>query len=208
MGGVVEVDKKARDRLRGDAGGGFEFGRGPCCERRADHAVAGLLPGITCGVEREGLAGPGWGDHDIDTVAAGSELHDEVHLLGGQFGPATQRVEHDGLVDDTDVAVSSADGMIDESLFEGHQLLGRVERPERGSVDGSAVGTPSQPRSWIGCQHDDCGIAESPVGELLDAGDIGAISQPVTPRARNMSRRSNVLARAVSPPGPRSSPTI
>ena len=135
MGRVVQLDQQTGDRLGGDARGGLEFAGGSCRERRAEHTVTGVLPGVASGIKRERFAGPGRGDHHVDAIATGGELHDEVDLLGGQLGPPSQRVEHELLVDTRDVAVAAFEGLVDESLFEGDQLNRGVPRPERRTFD-------------------------------------------------------------------------
>ena len=99
---MVEINEQAGDGLCGDAGGGVELGRGPGRERRADHPVAGVLPRVAGGVERERLARPRGGDHHVDAVTTGGELHDQIDLLGqDSFGPKGRRVKGHDLVVDT-----------------------------------------------------------------------------------------------------------
>ena len=54
--GVVQVDQETGDGLGGDTRGGFELGSGAGRASRR-YAVAGVLPGVAGGVEREGLSG-------------------------------------------------------------------------------------------------------------------------------------------------------
>jgi hypothetical protein len=67
-----------------DAGAHGELARGPAGDGDAEHRVAGLLPRLTGGGERERLARSRLAGHDHDPLRRAADVFDHLLLLARQ----------------------------------------------------------------------------------------------------------------------------
>ena len=91
---VVEVTEQRGDARAPDPGVVLELARGAPGDRDPEHRVAGGLPRLACGAERERLARPGLADHHAHAIAFQAQPLDHQPLLSRERRPRHDRSSH------------------------------------------------------------------------------------------------------------------
>ena len=105
-------------------------------------------------------------------------------------------------VGDSQRLVDVGDGAVDEAAFEVEEVLGRVARSGRWSIDGSSVRASAHgPDRTVGrrLERYDAWVGEGLIGELFDDGDVGAGGEFGAPGAydRAAIERAGLLGKSV-----------
>jgi len=113
-GGAGRFNARARSQLAGPA----------ARDRDAQHRVAGLLPRLSSGRERERLPGSGFAGHDHDPLRGATDVVDHLLLLARQRWPPRDRGRDRASAGLWCRRFWARGGAVDELLFAGQQLRG------------------------------------------------------------------------------------
>ena len=109
---------------RWDTGTVLQFGGGAGGERAADDPTPGGFPGLTCGAEHIGLAGPGCAFNDVHARTGPGDLLQHAHLFGRQRRPNAHRGIYVIMARYPDPFVTTVECGVDHSLLGGEHLRG------------------------------------------------------------------------------------
>jgi hypothetical protein len=172
-----------------EVAGGFGF------HGRADHPVAGCLPGGDSGAHGVGLAGAGPADAGLGPVSAGAERSHELALLCRQFAVVGEGGVEDGGVDGAgatgDAVPIAAEDVALEGKHVGGRVLGLVVATDgEGGPVGALQGVGVAGRSF---ELNDPGGAQQLVGESFERG--GGHDERARPvRVREVDQRGEQVA--------------
>ena len=167
----MEVVDQRGGAGRFDAGARRELARGAAGDGDPEHRMAGLLPRLPGGREREGLARPGLARHHHDPVRGAADVADHLLLLARQRRSPRDR-GGDLRRRDLGRRRSGQDGgAVDELLLTGKQLRRGVAQLLARQGQQAPVGAPE--RFAVGQQRDRARRSQELVGRSLERKRVG-----------------------------------